>query len=381
MSNRRKTIEFDKQINVLQVGMSPYYGGTESFLMNQYRCINRSKIQFSFLNVYDTQIACQEEIVNLGGRIYYLDMARHKGVYAYYHNINTFFRENAKYFDIVHCNFQSLINVDILKYAKKYNIPVRIAHAHNAGYGTEPNIMQKMLIRKNKYVLHNSATHYFACSDLAAHWMFDRNATIIKNAIDVEKYVFNPRDRKIVRQALNLGDRPTIIFVGRLDPQKNPLFLIDIFREILYSWKNAQLLIVGDGILREQIKEKINQMGISGSVKMLGTRNDVNELLQAADIFLLPSKFEGLGIVLIEAQASGLRTFTSKDVVPKDVKITDLLEFISLKKNAKEWARLIISQGIAPHVVTKQKIIEAGYDNKSNANKLASMYMSFLGRG
>lgn len=370
-----------KLIRVLQVGMSPYYGGTESFIMSQYRCIDRSKVQFDFLNVYDTALACQEEIIRLGGNIYYLNMERHKGIRSYYHHMTEFFEKNAENFDVVHCNYQSLINVDILKYSKKYNIPTRIAHAHNAGYGTEPSVLQKALIRRNRKILLQSATHYFACSELAAKWMFNRDAIIIKNAININNFVFEQSVRERVRNEMKLGNGPTFIFVGRLDPQKNPLFLIEVFKEILFRWPKAQLLIVGDGVLRQELEEKVREVNITGSVKMLGTRTDINELLQAADAFLLPSRFEGLGIVLIEAQAAGLPCFASKDVIPAEVDATGLVNFISLDEPANIWADNIIERmscGYTRHT-SLEKLCEAGYDSKTNSRKLEQFYLHSVG--
>lgn len=367
----------NKMIRVLQVGMSPYYGGTESFIMNQYRAIDKKKVQFDFLNVYQEKIACQDEIEALGGRIYYLNMARHQGLKTYYKHLDCFFAKYAVQFDVVHCNYQSLINVDILIYAKKYGIKVRIAHAHNAGYGTEPSLMQKMLISRNKALLQKYATDYFACSSLAADWMFGREATVINNAIDVEKFSFSEDKRQQIRDNMGLDNCFTIIFVGRLDPQKNPIFLLDIFHEIKKIRSDAKLLVVGDGVLREKMTKRISCYSLENSVLMLGSRSDVNELLQAADVFLMPSKFEGLGIVLIEAQAAGLKTYTSANVVPKEVKITQLLEFIPLEKSAEDWAKIIVALEYK-RICTTEVIKKNGYNNAENAKKLEQRYIHMV---
>lgn len=372
-------MKYDKIIRVLQVGMSPYYGGTESFLMSQYRAIDKKKIQFDFLNVYNEKIACQDEIETLGGHIYYLDMARHHGLRSYYKNLDEFFAKNAQQFDAVHCNFQSLINTDVLKYAKKYGIKVRIAHAHNSGYGTEPNLKQKLLIGVNQRTLGLYATHYFACSSLAAKWMFGKDAVIIKNAIDTKKYLYSEKIREEIRRQMGLEGQYVVVFVGRLDPQKNPIFMLEIFYELKKMKPAAKLLVVGDGILSEEMHVKIKELDIVDSVTMLGNRNDVNQLLQAADAFLLPSKFEGLGIVLIEAQAAGLPTFTSKDVVPAEAKITDLLTFISLDNSAKQWAEIISKYRINRRINTKDSVCMSGYDNIENAVKLSEIYRKLIG--
>ena len=366
-------------IRILQIGMSPYYGGTESFLMNLYRAIDREKIQFDFLNVYIEKIACQDEIEEFGGKIYYLNMARHNGINSYHKNLKKFFMNNADKFDAVHCNYQSLINIDILKYAKRYGVKVRIAHAHNAGYGKAPSLLQKILIAKNRLTLDIYATDYFACSSLAANWMFGRQATIIHNAIDSDKFVYSAEKRAEIRQKMNLTNEFTVIFVGRLDPQKNPIFLLKIFSEIKKNKPDSKLLIVGDGVLKEQMIDMITELSISEDVALLGSRSDVNDLLQAADAFLLPSLFEGLGIVLIEAQAAGLPTYTSEKVVPYDVKITEQLKFVSLDRTAKEWADIITQNVIEGRPNTQCEICSAGYDNHENAKRAVAGYLKLIG--
>lgn len=365
-------------IHVLQVGMSPYYGGTEAFIMSQYRRIDREKVQFDFLNVFGEEIACEQEIQELGGKVYPLNMARHKGLKAYYQSMNLFFQEYAKQFQIIHCNLQSLINIDPLVYAKKYGIPVRIAHAHNSGYGKEPNWKQKLIIFKNQIALSSSANVYFACSDLAAHWMFHRDANIVNNAIDAEKYRFSEATRKRVRAEIGVRNEKVVITVGRLDPQKNPIFTIDIFAELLKLDSNCKLIIVGDGILREQVTNRIDKYAINDKVMLLGTRTDVPELLQAADVFVLPSMFEGLGIVLVEAQAAGLPCFASERVVPSQVNITGKVSFIPIDKGAPIWAEKIHKCQIEKRMDTYKTICSAGYDTKENALKLQNNYISYM---
>ena len=294
---------------------------------------------------------------------------------SYYQNLTDFFEQNSKAFDAVHCNYQSLINTDILKFAKKYGIKVRIAHAHNSGYGKEPGMKQKLLIFKNRVTLGKYATHYFACSPLAAAWMFgERPATIIKNAIDAEKFIYSEEKRIRARAELGLEGAFAVMFVGRFDPQKNPLFLLEIFNELHKKAPDSKLIITGDGVLREEMVDKTQALALSDSVIMTGSRSDVNELLQAADAFLLPSKFEGLGIVLIEAQAAGLETYTSDKVVPSDARVTDLLHFISLDEPAEHWADVILQNRNAERCNMENEIKAAGYDNRENAQKLKKLY-------
>ena len=363
-------------LRVLQVGMSPYYGGTESFVMNQYRKINRDAVQFDFLNVFNEPIACEDEIKALGGRIYPLNMSRRHGVRQYKKHLNAFFREHADKFDIIHCNFQSLINIDLLKYAKKYNIRGRVAHAHNAGYGKEPNFLQKCIIAWNKRRLSKYASSYFACSSLAGRWMFGHERSIvIHNAIDASRFLYNEDVCRQTRARCGLTNEKMILFVGRLDPQKNPLFLLDIFHEIVKKDENYRLFVVGDGILRADMETKIAELSLLEHVRMLGSRSDVNELMQAADCFLLPSRFEGLGIVLIEAQAASLRCFTSRDVVPAEVDITGLVTFLPLHAEATCWADEILTSGNTKRVSQMAAIIQGGYDAVGAVQLLEKEYM------
>lgn len=373
----------NEPIRILQVGMSPYYGGTEAFIMEQYRYIDKSKVQFDFLNVFSENIACMDEIKALGGRIFKLDMTRHNGINAYHENLNNFFKKNHQEFDGIHCNCQSLINTDLLKYAKKYHIPIRIVHAHNAGYGQEPTLLQKAIILMNKLSVKNYATHFFACSTLAAEWMFPKNtkATVIHDAIDTKKFCYSEKTRNEKRKDLKTTDDTLVLlFVGRLDPQKNPLFLIEIFENVVRKNENSLLLIAGDGYMREEIKSLIYEKGLDNKVRLLGNRRDVNELMQAADAFLLPSRFEGLGIVLIEAQAAGLPCFTSKDVVPNEVNITNNVHFISLKDSPSNWADCLLSNAtpLQKRQDTSLVISEGGYSIEDSVRALERVYFENL---
>lgn len=369
-----------RPIRILQVGMSPTYGGTEAFVMEQYRHIDRGAVQFDFLNVFSEALACQDEIESLGGKIYHLNMSRREGMRQYHANLDAFFRENHHRFQGVHCNYQSLINIDILAYSKKYQIPIRIAHAHNSGYGHEPNLVQKYLIWANKRKIKGCATSFLACSEMAAAWMFPRgaNAQVVHNAIDARRFRFSPSLRNKKRMSLGISeDSLVLFFAGRFDPQKNPLFLIKVFRELSDRIPDSLLLMAGDGVMRREIEGAIQDNGLSQKVRLLGNRRDISELMQAADAFLLPSLFEGLGIVLIEAQAAGLPCFASKNVIPADVDITGQVHFISLDESAEQWARQIADKlsGERLRENKYENICSAGYDSETNSRQLEEIYL------
>jgi len=209
--------------------------------------------------------------------------------------------------------------------------------------------------------------------------MFGRSdAKVIHNAIDVSRFVYDPEVRERVRREQGASDDKIALFVGRLDPQKNPVFLLNIFHEIVKREKGWQLWIVGDGVLRDEVEAKIKACGLEAQVHLLGSRSDVNELMQAADIFLLPSKFEGLGIVLIEAQAASLPCITSKDVVPREVDVTGLVEFVSLEEDAAHWAKRVMDICHSDRINRFGQIQEAGYDSAANVRNLEREYDSLI---
>lgn len=367
-------------IRVLQVGMSTMYGGTEAFLMSVYRNIDRSKVQFDFLNIYEDDLACKEEIEAMGGRILRLDSRRRGNLKNYFKNMESFFQKYGKDYDIIHCNYQGLHSIDMLSYAKKFKIPVRIAHIHNSGHEEQPDLLSRILIKYNEFKIKRVASHFFACSQLASTWAFgNTDSIIINNAIEVDDFRYSQLKRAEKRRELGLESNFVVGNVGRLVNQKNLFFLIDIFYQISLMLPHARLILVGEGKLREQLEKRVEELEIKDRARILGARSDVKEIMQAMDVFVLPSIYEGLGIVLIESQAAGLRSFTSAKVVPESVKITDLLDFIALEEGASRWAEIIVEQALDyERRDMAEQVREAGYDIKTNAKKLEQMYLDFF---
>lgn len=371
-------------LRVLQVGMSPCYGGTESFLMGIYRKIDRGKIQFDFLNVYDEEIACQPEIESMGGKILRVKFRRRDGIFNYYKGIKDFFEKHKDY-SVIHCHYQGLQNIDMISYAAKAGIPVRIAHAHSSGYEEEPGFPLRALIYYNRWKLNRVATEFFACSELAGNWMFgktvDEGLEVINNSIDAEQFRYDDAERINVRKQLNLEGRFVVGTVGRFANQKNTVFLVEVFSEILKAREDAFLLLVGDGALRNEIERKIAELGLGSSTKLLGARKDANKILQGMDAFVLPSKSEGFGTVLVEAQTSGLKCFASENVVPQSAKVTDQVRFIPLESGAKVWANTIVEESYNyQRSDGYQAIVESGYDIKGNVNMIENIYLEAVGR-
>ncbi|WP_350019932.1 glycosyltransferase family 1 protein [Priestia flexa] len=364
-------------IRVLHVVGSMNRGGIETFLMNIYRNLDRNKVQFDFAVHTQKKCAYDDEIVNLGGRIFRIT-PRSKNLFKHNKDWNNLFKNHLE-IQIVHQHVASLTYINGLKFAKKNQVKSRIIHAHNTQSEGKLHYLMHLL---NKKRIHKYVTDYFSCSLMASDWLYKgtklnpRSGKIINNAIDVEKFIFNNDTRKKVREELSLESNFVIGHVGRLAKQKNHLFLIDVFEKVCQRLDNAKLVIVGQGSLKQSITEYINEKGLNNRVEFLGNRSDVNNIMQAMDVFVFPSFHEGLGIVLIEAQTAGLKCFASKEGVPREAKVTESLKFISLESPVDIWADNIVKifheksiRDINPHLIK-----EAGYEIKNEALSLQKYY-------
>ena len=357
-------------------------GGIQSMLINWIEKIDKSKFQIDILLLDDGKDYSKEEQVlrDMKCNVYKLN-----GVWIriptdfikYKKAIKSFFEQHNDY-KVVHLNSTSK-NYMVLKYAKKIGVPIRIAHSHSIEFQTK-NIFKKMFGNLLKPKLKKYATNFFACSEEAGKWLFGNKVVnsskfeVIRNAINIDKFRFNEQKRKQIRKQLNIKEDTLIIGnVGRFVELKNHIFLIDIFNEIHKKNSNSKLMLVGSGKDENKIKEKVALLNLNEYVMFLGFKNNPNDYMCAMDIFVFPSKFEGLGLVLIEAQASGLKCYASKDVIPIDAHVSDLLEFISLQKSATEWANSILSLNNERKDVIRE-IKENGYDINDTVKKLEKIY-------
>lgn len=340
-------------------------GGTESYMMNYYRNINRSKIQIDFVvhgfekGVYD------DEIINLGGKIYNIPV-KSKDYFGNIKALKEIFANNK--YKIVHSHMDAM-GIIPLKLAKKYNIPVRISHSHNTQHLTNNKIkfILNEYARKNLY---KYSTHMFACSEKAGRWMFgdklfDKGMVkIIYNAIDIDKFKFDKLKRDKIRKELNIEHNFVIGHIGRFDYQKNHLFLLRLFKKVIEKIENAKLILVGDGVLKNIVEKEIIDLGIEKKVVLLGARYDVNILYNIFDMFILPSFFEGLGIVGIEAQINGLDCLFSTNV-PDEIDISNNSYFEDLDSDFLKWRDTIINIYKNYNIETRGNL---DYTNKSYEN-------------
>ena len=346
-------------------------GGVESVVMNYYRHIDKSKVQFDFIIDSDSTNVPREEIANLGGRI--IEVSPYQHIFSYIKDVKKILKKND--YKIVHAHMNAL-SVFPLYAAKCVGVPIRIAHSHSTTNKKEwkKNLL-KSILRPFSKVFSN---YYFACSKHAGNWLFgnktfnEGKVTIINNAIDTNKFKYDEEIRNKVRKDLNIEDRYVLGHVGRFVAQKNHTFLLDVFHELYKENKKIVLLLIGQGPLEDEMKEKVKQLGISDSVIFLEQRDDVNELMQAMDCFVFPSLYEGLGIVAIEAQCSGLRCICSNEV-PNEIKITKLMQFIELE-NIANWKNEILKEKEKRKDFSKL-IENSGYEIQNEVNKLSKIYL------
>ena len=357
-------------MRVLQVVTNMDRGGLETMLMNYYRHIDREKVQFDFLEHRTERSAYDDEIESLGGRLYRLPRLVPWSK-SYLSALNRFFAEHPEY-KIVHVH-QDCLNSVILKAAARHDIPVRIAHSHSSSQDKNLKYPIKLWYKR---AIPEYATDLFACGKDAGDWMFGGTPfQIINNAIDVASYTYNPTKRQEIRGQLGLENEFTIGHVGRFHQPKNHPFLLEIFAALLKKEPNAVLLLVGGGKNMPKIQAKAQALGIAGHVRFLGIRSDVADLMQAMDVFVFPSLYEGLGIVLIEAQAAGLLCVVS-DTIPREAYLTDLVAAEKLSSSAEKWADKILEKRDFPRADRRAEIAAHGFDITTEAVKLQEFYIN-----
>lgn len=361
-------------LRVLQVVTHMNRGGLESMLMNYYRHIDREVIQFDFLThrPYDGDFG--EEILRMGGKIYHLPALNPFSV-SYKKALDQFFSEHS--YDIVHSHLDCMSAYPLYA-AKKAGVKVRIAHAHNTSQDKNLKYILKMSAKKK---IPKEATDLFACGKEAGEWMFDGNPfQIMNNAIDANAYRYNPKIRKHIREQYQLGDAFVLGHVGRFNPQKNHAFLINVFAEVVKQNSNVRLVLVGGGIGEDELRRRVEELGIEKHVIFAGVCSNVNELLQAMDVFVFPSLYEGFPVTMVEAQAAGLPCVMS-DNVPQESKLTDLVTSLSLETDKKQWAETVLDKKQIKRADYFEQIRAAGYDIKANAQWLTDFYQKALQRG
>ena len=359
-------------IRVLHILQRMEAGGTQALLMNIYRKIDRTKVQFDFLVVYKEKQFYDDEIEKMGGHVYKLSFREDLNLPKFQKDLAGFFAQHHEY-KIVHCHAYT-IGYFCLKAAKKAGIPVRIAHSHSNAAVHDVKLPLKLIMQKLFTI---NSTDLFACSEEAGKFAFKgKKFGIVQNAIDSQKFIADANIREKIRKALRVESKFVVGHVGRMQPEKNHDFLIDVFAEIKKKKSDAELILVGTGPLAEKVKSKVAEKGLSNCVHFLGNRKDMNRIYQAMDVFVFPSLFEGLGIVAIEAQAAGVPIVCSEGL-PPETDITPIYRKLLLSDEKEKWANaaLEMAQNPSAHTNMQKYVIDAGFDMDATAKYMESYYL------
>lgn len=350
---------------VLQVIGSLGYAGVEAVVMNYYRHINREQIQFDFITCSPKPERYDEEINQLGGMIFRLP-SRSRRPLEYMKALYCVIRENNYQIVHIHQNSASMVMDGVV--ARLCGVPIVIGHSHN----TRCNVLwQHYLFRPFVNLIFK---HRWACTQEAGKWVFgDSNVKILHNGIDTQRFQFNEKIRTNIRKDLGLTDEMLIGFVGRLHAQKNPYRLLEIFAEVLNKQGNAHLLIVGDGEERDGMILTCKELSILPHTHFVGQVTNVHEMMMAMDTFLFPSVFEGLGLVVIEAQATDLPCVVSEQVPAPD--LTGKLRVCRLEDENEVWVKVILNQASDKRCDTSLQIRTGGYDIAYEAVGLEEEYI------
>lgn len=360
-------------IRILQCVNIMDRAGLENMLMNYYRNIDRTKIQFDFLTHRPDKGAYDEEIESLGGKVYHAPRLYPQNYPRYFGWMKAFFDKHPEY-KIVHSHIDAMSFFPLLA-AKKAGVSFRIAHSHSSKLDKDVKLPIKYVALK---LIPNVSNIHFACGEMAGNFMFKKHDfTVIKNAIDISKFAFDDLERMDKRKKLGISDKYVIGHVGRYCYIKNQLFLLDIFERIKKIKPEAYLLLIGKGEDEPKIRKKISELGLDNSVLMLIDRSDVAQLYQAMDVFVMPSLFEGLPVVGVEAQANGLPCIFSNNV-SNEILMTDNADSVELSDKIDVWVEKIINAKRNDCESVQKQLRTKGYDVSIESLKLKEIYESIL---
>lgn len=367
-NKQRKGMNFLKKVLIVLTNLR-ICNGVASYIMNYYRHLNHSQIKMDFCLLNDVPSPYYEDIKKNGDKIIILPSV--KKFAAYNSFIENMFKEG--HYDIVHSNVLNN-SIQIMSIAKKMGVKTRIQHSHATKLADIKwrELRNKMLA---PLALKNANT-YFACSKLAGDYLFGNSKyTLIKNALDLSRFYIDNEVRASMQKEMELENKFIVGTIGRICPQKNPFFALDVFKEVLKIHPDSVYLWIGSGPLDDKAKEYAQKIGISENVRYLGNREDVPRLYQAMDVFFLPSLYEGLPVVGMEAQACGLPMVVA-DTVTTEMKITDNVDYLSLSSPLSQWANALLKYKDFERYDTHRTIIENGYEISVAAKKLEEMYLS-----
>lgn len=356
---------------IFMIGFSANKGGVESYISN---------ITNSLTSDFEVILSLPEMVID--GKRWVRPFNRHN-YFAYRAFWRRFYSEN--HFDVVYFNTCDIVSIDALKFAAAAGVPVRIIHSHNTGVqqaiGVSQSLFHRWSERQSRKHLDKYATHLLACSESAGNWMFDgRPYKVIKNGITLSRYAYNDERKIKVSASQQHGEGLKIGAIGRLSPQKNVFYTLDIFEEILKQDATAHCYYIGDGEQRAELEQQISVRRLSERVTLVGAVPNVNEWVSYLDCLVMPSFFEGLPFVLVEAQAAGLHALVS-DTVSQESNITGIVEFMSLQQSPEVWAQRLLEIACNGHTDVSEKLSAAGFSVEQSASVIMALIKNALKYG
>ena len=364
----------NNKIEILQIGLDSHLGGIETYLLKIATYLNTDKYSFSFLAYKGTKPCFQDQLEKLGYKFYFIT-SRNVCYATYIKELNTLL--STKHFDIIHCNMNSMSNFEpiLLCTKKRMNVLVHSRNGSNVG-----SLKTRILDYIGKRLIPYKKVTCAAVSDLAGEWMFkNKDFTVLNNGLDVEKYKYNPKVREKIRSELEIGSREMILHIGAFRRQKNHIQLIDIFNAYHLKHPDSILVLVGEGELKQRIVVKVQEYGLSKNVIFTGIRNDVPDILSAADKFLFPSLYEGFPNVLIEAETSGLSCVVA-DTITKQTNIANLCQYVPLDAPIQAWIRALEKKYTIKREDGPNLVRAYGLDIEGEMKRLYAIYDKCLKR-
>lgn len=357
-------------IRIFMIGFSNEKGGVESYIRNISEQLDHSE--------YEIVLSLPEIVID--GKRWKRPADRHNYIH-YYLFWRLFFLKN--HFDVLYLNECDIVSIDYLKFAKSAGVPVRIIHSHSTGsqlyMNKKKSLFHCISEKHNRKVLDNYATNLFACSKDAGDWMFNgRTYAIIKNGISLSKYQYCKQNRDKIRAKYGLNNSKTVGVIGRISAPKNPLFSVRIIEELSINEPNMRAVFIGDGEMRKETENAVRKCNLDSIVKFIGAVDNVNEWMSAIDVLLMPSLFEAIPFVLIEAQAAGLPCVVSAEV-SSDANITGELIYVGLDELPIVWAQKVIDAFSMVRKNNKSALINAGYSIEDTANKVSNIIEKAMG--
>ncbi len=353
-------------IRVLQVVGTLGWAGVEAVVMNYYRHVDTEKVQFDFITSSPNKQRYDDEILERGGRIFRIpDRARHPFQYA--KALKKIIKENG--YEIVHIHRNSASMAIDMKICKKCKVKKIIGHSHN----------NSCLLKCQHYLfkpfVNRWCTHRFACSKAAGVWVYGKRkeVTIYNNAVDANQFAFDERVRREYRKQMGIEDNYVVGFVGRLTQQKNLFRALSIFKQVKTLRSDAKFLLIGEGEQRVELEEFAREQGIFEDVSFLGRREDVSSWMSVFDVMLMPSLFEGMPVVVAEAQASGVQCVLSTNVPAPN--LLGNVAYLSLELSDEEWAQRVVAPCEIDRKTARDMVREGGYDISVEAKRLETFYL------